>query len=66
VTGRHGDLFDGFKLSLHALVNGGGACEAAGVPVGGRSADTHIGRAQNRMPMRPDNASDDSPSKLTC
>jgi len=33
VTGRHGDLFDGFKLSLHALVSAGGEAVAESVPV---------------------------------
>lgn len=32
-TGRHGDLFDGFKLSLHALLNGNGICEATAVDI---------------------------------
>lgn len=31
LTGRHGDLFDAFKLSLHALVTGGGEAVAEGV-----------------------------------
>jgi len=30
-SGRHGDLFDGFKLSLHALINGTGEVYAAAV-----------------------------------
>ncbi|MGI5868649.1 MAG: hypothetical protein ACOX9C_04285 [Kiritimatiellia bacterium] len=33
VTGRHGDLFDGFKLSIYALETGGAATEATGVSV---------------------------------
>ncbi len=32
-TGRHGDLFDGFKLSLHALITGGGVVEVETVPI---------------------------------
>lgn len=32
VTGRHGDLFDGFKNSLHALVSAGNEAVAEAVP----------------------------------
>lgn len=39
VTGRHGDLFDGFKQSLHALVSGGAAAVAEAVGFSGSPVD---------------------------
>ncbi|NLN01528.1 MAG: hypothetical protein GX174_06470, partial [Lentisphaerae bacterium] len=54
VTGRHGDLFDSFKLSLHSLNLGDLKTEASGVPVGkGWSDPAH---SSSRMAMTPDEA----------
>ena len=53
VTGRHGDLFDGFKLSIYALTEGDIQTEAAGVPVG-RIADLSIPSHPSRLTMTPD------------
>ena len=44
-TGRHGDLFDGTKLSIHALTAPVGECAAEAVPVGNPSAAALPGRA---------------------
>lgn len=62
-TGRHGDLFDGAKLSIHALAEGTGEARADAVPVGARAASASWRRASgpDRMAMRPDNAFDDAP-----
>lgn len=53
-TGRHGDLFDGWKLSLYALMFGTGATQAQAVAVGTMSAQpkSYPGRM-------PDTANDD-------
>jgi len=56
ITGRHGDLFDGFKLSLHALINGTGMTEAEATPTG-HAADPDPAR-QTRMSSRPDHSAD--------
>lgn len=53
VTGRHGDLFDGFKLSVHALLNGGGECEATAVRLGTTRGLSQRPANSNRMTMRP-------------
>ena len=37
-TGRHGDLFDGSKLSIHALIEGTEEAKADAVQVGSRVA----------------------------
>jgi hypothetical protein len=42
VTGRHGDLFDAFKNSLHALVSGGSEAVAETVPYSTRSSDAGL------------------------
>lgn len=55
VTGRHGDLFDGFKLSLHALINGTGVCEAAAVP----TAETPPVSRRDRFIINSDDLPDD-------
>lgn len=53
-TGRHGDLFDSWKLSLYALLYGTGATQAQAVAVGTMSAQpkSYPGRM-------PDSANDD-------
>jgi hypothetical protein len=53
VTGRHGDLFDSFKLSLHSLNLGDAKTEAAGVPVG-KGADLPTPVHTHRLTMTPD------------
>jgi hypothetical protein len=53
VTGRHGDLFDSFKLSIHSLNQGDVTTEAAGVPVGSGS-DSMAPSHTHRMAMTPD------------
>ena len=45
-TGRHGDLFDGTKLSVHALVSPVGECEAEAVAVGNPSSAALPGRPE--------------------
>ena len=59
-TGRHGDLFDGTKLSVHALVEGTEEAKADAVQVGARAA-TPTKRASypQRMSMTPDHTADD-------
>lgn len=59
-TGRHGDLFDGTKLSVHALVEGTEEAKADAVQVGARAATptTHASYPQ-RMSMTPDHTADD-------
>lgn len=59
-TGRHGDLFDGTKLSVHALVEGTEEANADAVQVGARAA-TPTTRASypQRMSMTPDHTADD-------
>jgi hypothetical protein len=66
VTGRHGDLFDGFKLSLHAVLCGGGACEASATQIGERTAAL-TGRADGytRMSMQPRQDEDQGRGSLT-
>ena len=50
-TGRHGDLFDGTKNSLHALIEGTEEARADAVQVGDRSA-AMSGRAASAAPSR--------------
>lgn len=58
-TGRHGDLFDGTKLSVHALVEGTEEVRADAVAVGRRVASGgSFGRPADRMAMVPDHADD--------
>jgi hypothetical protein len=45
-TGRHGDLFDGTKLSIHGLLVPVGECEAEAVAVGNPSAAALPGRPE--------------------
>ena len=58
VTGRHGDLFDGFKLSLFALETGGGVTEATGVSVSPSSQPEPS--TTGRMKMTPDEPDTDA------
>ena len=64
-TGRHGDLFDGTKLSIHALIEGTEESRADAVQVGARAAN--IGAAgfspPSRLTMLP--PPDDGPSAPT-
>lgn len=53
VTGRHGDLFDGFKNSIYALQEGRGEVAAAAVHVGGSDSD-QASTTSGRMQMHPD------------
>lgn len=55
-TGRHGDLFDGFKLSLHALINGTGTVEATATPAGHAAGPKP--HQKQRMTNRPDHSND--------
>ena len=50
-TGRHGDLFDGTKNSLHALIEGTEEARADAVQVGTRAASAS-GRAASAAPSR--------------
>ena len=52
VTSRHGDLFDAFKLSIHALAEGNRKTEASGVPVG-KAADPTESARSHRLTMTP-------------
>lgn len=64
VTGRHGDLFDGWKNSLFALNETDGKVEASATPLGDRRAEA-IGRDEpGRMSMRP--RRDDAASDRMC
>jgi len=58
-TGRHGDLFDGFKLSIYALEEGKGEVSADAVNVNPSSADT-VHSNSSKMLMHPDDTLDDS------
>jgi len=61
-TGRHGDLFDGFKLSLHALLNGTGVIEITAVNIHGNQEQTRI---PDRMIMDSNDLPDyDTPSRF--
>ena len=62
-TGRHGDLFDGTKLSVHALVEGTEEAKADAVQVGARAASpTTRSFCPNHMSMLPDHSDDDAPT----
>ena len=62
-TGRHGDLFDGTKLSVHALVEGTEEAKADAVQVGARAATpTTRSFCPNHMSMLPDHSDDDAPT----
>ena len=62
-TGRHGDLFDGTKLSVHALVEGTEEAKADAVQVGARSSCcSTLAVSPSRLSMTPDNSDDDAPS----
>ena len=61
-TGRHGDLFDGTKLSLHALIEGTEEAKADAVQVGARAAAiSGRGGVAPRMTMTPP-PDDDAPT----
>ena len=61
-TGRHGDLFDGTKLSVHALVEGTEEAKADAVQVGVRAAASMPSHTYpNRLSMTPDHSDDDAP-----
>ena len=64
-TGRHGDLFDGSKLSIHALIEGTEEAKADAVQVGTRIASPGGPRsvAAARLTMLP--PPDDGPSTTT-
>ena len=66
-TGRHGDLFDGTKNSLHALIEGTEEAKADAVQIGTRVASPRFdGRAalgQSRLTMLP--PPDDGPTTPT-
>ncbi len=60
-TGRHGDLFDGTKLSVHALIEGTEPVRVDAVQVGSRAAAAgSCVPHDRRLTMRPDNADDDA------
>ena len=63
-TGRHGDLFDGTKLSLHAIIEGTEEAKADAVQVGARAASSSEWRASApaRLTMTPDHSDDDAPT----
>lgn len=63
-TGRHGDLFDGTKLSVHALVEGTEEAKADAVQVGARAASCcrTLAVSPNRLSMTPDHSDDDAPT----
>lgn len=56
--GRHGDSFDGVKLSIHGLVSKGESAEASAVQVG----TYRSGESRERFPMRPDTSADARPN----
>ena len=65
-TGRHGDLFDGTKLSLHALIEGTEEAKADAVQIGARVAsisERAASAATSRLTMLP--PPDDGPSTPT-
>lgn len=58
-TGRHGDLFDGTKLSIHALIEGTGEVRADAVQVGARAASPDMRTVcAKRMAMSPNHTED--------
>lgn len=64
-TGRHGDLFDGTKLSVHALVEGTEEVKADAIQVGARAAspDSRAPSRLSRLTMLP--PPDDGPDTPT-
>ena len=64
-TGRHGDLFDGSKLSIHALIEGTEEVKADAAPVGSRAASQSgcYTSAPARLTMTP--PPDDGPTSPT-
>ena len=65
-TGRHGDLFDGTKLSLHAIIEGTEEAKADAVQIGARVAsisERAASAAPSRLTMLPP-PDDDSPSPI--
>lgn len=60
-SGRHGDLFDGFKLSLHALINGTGKVYAAAVNTRPHNEETKSPASRNRMIINSEDLPDDDP-----
>ena len=64
-TGRHGDLFDGTKLSLHAIIEGTEESRADAVQVGARTAcpDSRALSRVSRLTMLP--PPDDGPATPT-
>lgn len=57
-TGRHGDLFDGTKLSIHALIEGATEVRADAATVGTRSASPLGVSMPGRLTMMPDHSDD--------
>lgn len=64
-AGHHGDSFDAYKQSIYAQICDCGKVEASAVQVGNRIASAG-GRPSDRMPMRPEDAEDESPATLYC
>ena len=63
-TGRHGDLFDGTKLSIHALVEGTEEVKADAAPVGARACCCTLAVSPpSRLTMTP--PPDDGPAAPT-
>ena len=65
-TGRHGDLFDGTKLSLHAIIEGTEEARADAVQIGARVAsisERAASAAPSRLTMLP--PPDDGPTPPT-
>ena len=65
-TGRHGDLFDGTKLSLHAIIEGTEEAKADAVQIGARVAsisEVAASAATSRLTMLP--PPDDGPTTPT-
>lgn len=65
-AGNHGDTFDAYKLSIHALLTASAKTEAAGVPLGDQRAElSGKSASRDRMPMRHE---DDEPAaaRLNC
>ena len=63
-TGRHGDLFDGSKLSIHALIEGTEEVKADAAPVGARACCCTLAVSPpSRLTMTP--PPDDGPTAPT-
>lgn len=66
-AGHHGDAFDAYKQSIHALVCGVGKVEAAAVALGQREAQpSGTGGDRSRMPLRPSHSDSSAASTLNC